>query len=109
MAVERLHNELERYRESPIGARIQSNIDLVSLEGRPAPRLDAREHLGRPMPEPNTLKGKVILLFFWGALVFDLQGGESAHCAAGRPIPRGRTRDCSPDAALGLRRRRTAC
>jgi len=65
VAVERLHNELERYRESPIGARIQSSIDLVSLEGRPAPRLDAREHLGRPVPELNTLKGKVVLLFFW--------------------------------------------
>jgi thiol-disulfide isomerase/thioredoxin len=64
-AVERLHNELDRYRESPIGARIQSAIDLVSLEGRAAPRLDAREHLGHAVPALDTLKGKVVLLFFW--------------------------------------------
>jgi len=65
IAVERLKNELERYEQSPIRARIQSDIDLVSLEGRPAPRLDTRENLGRPRPEINTLKGKVVLLFFW--------------------------------------------
>jgi thiol-disulfide isomerase/thioredoxin len=64
-AVERLQSEVERYRESPISARIQSTIDLVSLEGRPAPRFDAREHLGPPVPELNALKGKVVLLFFW--------------------------------------------
>jgi len=42
-----------------------SDIARLSLEGRPAPRLVAREHLGRPTPDLNTLRGKVVLLFFW--------------------------------------------
>jgi thiol-disulfide isomerase/thioredoxin len=39
--------------------------DSVSLEGRAAPRLDTRLHIGRPVPGLDELKGRVVLLFFW--------------------------------------------
>ena len=41
------------------------NVNLLSLEGRPAPRLDTRVHLGPRVPALDELKGKVVLLFFW--------------------------------------------
>lgn len=64
-AVYFLERELETYRDSPIHKRLQKNIHLLSLEGQPAPALDAQEYLGRPVPDLDELKGNVVLLFFW--------------------------------------------
>ncbi len=64
-AVYFLQRELETYRNSPIHKRIQKNINLLSLEGQPAPPLESREHLGPRVPGFDQLKGKVVLLFFW--------------------------------------------
>jgi thiol-disulfide isomerase/thioredoxin len=64
-AVEYLRRELEKFRETSIRARIQKNIHLLSLEGKPAPTLETGEWLG-PKPVPlKALKGKPVLLFFW--------------------------------------------
>jgi thiol-disulfide isomerase/thioredoxin len=57
-----LRQQLARYRATPIRGRIQKNINLLSLEGQPAPALTATEHLGAPMPN---LKGHPVVLFFW--------------------------------------------
>jgi thiol-disulfide isomerase/thioredoxin len=57
-----LRQELEKYRATPIRGRIQKNINLLSLEGQPAPPLTANEHLGAPMPN---MKGRPVILFFW--------------------------------------------
>ena len=57
-----LRQQLDRYRATPIRARIQKNINLLSLEGQPAPPLTAKEHLGAPMPN---MKGRPVVLFFW--------------------------------------------
>jgi len=64
-AVYFLQRELETYRGSPLHMRIQKNINLLSLEGQPAPALQAGDELGRPTPGFLALKGKVVLLFFW--------------------------------------------
>ena len=64
-AVYFLERELETYRDSPIHKRLQKNINLLSLEGQPAPALDAREYLGPQVPGFDRLKGSVVLLFFW--------------------------------------------
>jgi thiol-disulfide isomerase/thioredoxin len=64
-AVYLLQQALERYRNTPIHKRIQKNINLLSLEGQPAPALQAGEHLERPVPTFAQLKGKVVVLFFW--------------------------------------------
>ncbi len=60
-----LRRELDAYRNTPLHMRIQKNINLISLEGQPAPPLQAGEELGRPTPELRALKGKVVVLFFW--------------------------------------------
>jgi len=64
-AVYFLRQALELYRNTGIHKRIQKNINLLSLEGQPAPPLDVSEYLGRPVPSFDELKGKVVLLFFW--------------------------------------------
>ncbi len=64
-AVAYLRKELATYRATSIRARIQKNINLLSLEGKTAPALDEREYLGaKPVPL-TALKGEPVLLFFW--------------------------------------------
>ena len=61
-AVKYLQGQITRYRGTPIHQRLTKNLNLISLEGQPAPKLAAREFLGPPMPE---LKGHPVVLFFW--------------------------------------------
>lgn len=64
-AVVLLERKLRIYRDTSIRARLQKNLNLLSLEGKPAPRLELNEHLG-PNPAPLAkLKGYPMLLFFW--------------------------------------------
>ena len=64
-AVVFLQRELKTYGMTSIRARIQKNIHLLSLEGKPAPALDERHWLG-PRPVPlEQLRGKPLILFFW--------------------------------------------
>jgi thiol-disulfide isomerase/thioredoxin len=64
-AVGYLQQQLAQFRTTSIAQRIQKNLNLLTLEGHPAPALDLSEHLG-PAPVPLTrLRGKVVLLFFW--------------------------------------------
>lgn len=60
-----LRRELAAYRNTSIAPRIQKNINLLTLEGKPAPPLEITEWLG-PKPVPLAqLKGRLVLLFFW--------------------------------------------
>jgi thiol-disulfide isomerase/thioredoxin len=64
-ALSYLRGELAKYRSTSIRARIQKNINLIDLTGKPAPALDEHEFLGgKPVPL-SALKGKPVLLFFW--------------------------------------------
>ena len=64
-AVTYLKAELSTWTGSPIAARIQKNINLLSLEGKPAPPLDVGHWLGAQPPSLASLKGHPVLLFFW--------------------------------------------
>lgn len=62
-AVAYLRGELNRYSKTSIRTRIQKNIHLLSLEGKPAPALETKEWIG---PKAAVIpKGKPALLFFW--------------------------------------------
>ena len=64
-ALRLLRQQLQTYWETSIRARIQKNIHLLTLEGKPAPALALTEWLG-PKPVPlQRLRGKAVLLFFW--------------------------------------------
>jgi thiol-disulfide isomerase/thioredoxin len=64
-AVDFLRTELATDRDAPIHAQLQAIVDRVSLEGRPAPRLETRLRVGPRVPSVDQLKGRVVLLFFW--------------------------------------------
>lgn len=64
-ALEYLRKELALYRNTSIRTRIQKNINLIDLVGKPAPALDERTYLGPKPPALAALKGKPVLLFFW--------------------------------------------
>jgi thiol-disulfide isomerase/thioredoxin len=64
-AVTLLRSGLARYGNTSIGARLQKNLNLISLVGRPAPTLQASQYLGPKPPALATLKGSPVLLFFW--------------------------------------------
>jgi thiol-disulfide isomerase/thioredoxin len=64
-AVQHLQKELAMYRNTSIRTRIQKNINLLSLEGKPAPALEMKSFLGPKSPTLASLKGKPVLLFFW--------------------------------------------
>jgi thiol-disulfide isomerase/thioredoxin len=64
-AVLLLRQALRTYGETSIRARLQKNLNLLTLLGKPAPALAVSEYLGAK-PRPLTdLKGSVVLLFFW--------------------------------------------
>ena len=65
MAVQFLRHELNTYADTSIHKRIQKNINLLSLEGQPAPELDLSEYLGPEPPRLADLTGQVVVLFFW--------------------------------------------
>jgi thiol-disulfide isomerase/thioredoxin len=61
-----LHQELAQYWDTSIRTRIQKNIHLLSLEGRPAPPVAIARHVGPEAPKPlEALKGSPLILFFW--------------------------------------------
>jgi thiol-disulfide isomerase/thioredoxin len=60
-----LHKDLLAYHDTTIRTRIQKNINLLTLEGRPAPALEEREFLGTKPAPLLALRGKPVLLFFW--------------------------------------------
>src|SRR4051812_9666947 len=64
-AIAFLQKQLEAYRATTLSKRIQKSINLLTLEGHPAPALDNSEYIGQKPPAVADLKGKVVVLFFW--------------------------------------------
>jgi thiol-disulfide isomerase/thioredoxin len=65
-AVTFLRTELDRWRATSMNARIQKNINLLSLEGKPAPPLEVTSSVIGPQPRAlSAHAGHPLLLFFW--------------------------------------------
>lgn len=64
-AVAFLNREMKAYQKTSITRRIQKNINLLSLEGTVAPKLDLSESLAPQPLSLDAVKGKVTVLFFW--------------------------------------------
>ncbi len=91
-AVAFLQRELASYKATSIAKRIQKNLNLLSLEGTPAPPLDLSESLGRTPIPLSALKGKVVLLFFWAHWCSDCKlQGPVLEQLAGKYGPQGLT------------------
>jgi thiol-disulfide isomerase/thioredoxin len=64
-AIRFLEGELARANAVSLRSRINKNIHLLSLEGKPAPTLDAAKVLGAPAPSLASLRGRPVLMFFF--------------------------------------------
>jgi len=64
-AVSFLREQVALFGSTSIGERIQKNLNLLNLEGKPAPPLDEAEWLGSKPVSLAALRGHPVLLFFW--------------------------------------------
>ncbi len=64
-ALQLLQQARVQWRDSSLADRLQKNINLLLLEGRPMPLLQETEWIGNKPANPATWRGKVLLLFFW--------------------------------------------
>ena len=60
-----LEGEFARAKDVALRSRIRKGINLLSLEGQPAPDLKTADFVGPPPPAVAALKGKPALLFLW--------------------------------------------
>jgi thiol-disulfide isomerase/thioredoxin len=64
-AVTLLQASLRSYGRTSIRARLQKNLNLLELVGRPAPALQSDRYLGAKPKTFAQMKGAPVLLFFW--------------------------------------------
>lgn len=64
-AVSFLRRQRESYQGTSIETRIQKNLLLLDLEGKPFPGLAVDKHIGATQRTADDLKGNVVLFFFW--------------------------------------------
>lgn len=74
-AVAFLRGEMARWGGTSIRDRIQKNVNLLTLEGKPAPMLDVSQSIGSRKPLPlSAHRGHPVLLFLWAHWCPDCKG-----------------------------------
>ena len=65
-AIRYFEDQLAKAKAPSLRSRISKNINLLSMEGHPAPALDGTDFVGAaPPPTLASLRGKPVLLFFF--------------------------------------------
>jgi len=82
-----LRQALRTYGQTSIRARLQKNLNLLTLLGKPAPPLAIAEYLGAKPRPLSALKGSVVLLFFWAHWCGDCKAEESVIARLQAELP----------------------
>jgi thiol-disulfide isomerase/thioredoxin len=64
-AIDYLRGQLKQFAGTSLPERIRKNINLLNLEGKPAPPLEIAQWLGPKPASLASLRGHPVLLFFW--------------------------------------------
>jgi thiol-disulfide isomerase/thioredoxin len=64
-ALQSMQRALLKWRNTSLEDRLEKNINLMTLQGRPMPLLRENEWIGNKPALPQAWRGKVVLLFFW--------------------------------------------
>ena len=64
-ALQLLRTAMTEWRGTSLVNRMQKNINLLTLQGKPAPLLRETEWIGPKPANPNNWRGKDTLVFFW--------------------------------------------
>lgn len=64
-AIRWFDDQLARAKATSLRSRIRKNINLLSMEGQPAPAIEATDFVGTNPPSLASLRGKPVLLFFF--------------------------------------------
>jgi thiol-disulfide isomerase/thioredoxin len=73
-AVEYLRRQIQLFGSTSITERLHKDLNLLSLDGKPAPALEVSEWIGEKSPSLATLRGHPVLLFFWAHWCPDCKG-----------------------------------
>jgi len=93
-AIQFLQEQARQFAPTSIIERIRKNINLLSLEGKPAPPLDLRDWFSaRPQPQAEW-RGHAVLLFFWAHWCPD--------CKAEAPLLAEAIRSFAPKGLLAI-------
>ncbi len=75
-AVAFIKQQRERYTGTSIEGRIQKNYLLLNLAGKPFPKLQTAQSLTGPEMDVASLRGKVVLYYFWAHWCSDCKRQE---------------------------------
>jgi thiol-disulfide isomerase/thioredoxin len=64
-AVRYFENQFAQAKAPSLRSRISKNINLLTMEGHPAPALDGTDFVGTKPPSLASLRGKPVLIFFF--------------------------------------------
>ena len=71
-AVVLLDDEIKRWHGSSIEMRLQKNLNLLTLEGKPVPVMDVSQGIGAIKPQPfSAHRGHPVLVFLWAHWCID--------------------------------------